>query len=122
MPIASRIQLIHYLFELSNADGKLHPNEVSTIEQIGYYLGISSSDVGSIKAMYWRDEDSDYKILEIDQSASEEEIKKAYRKMANKFHPDKVASEDEEVQRAATEKFKKVQKAYECIKKERGIN
>lgn len=122
MPIASRLQLIHYLFGLSNADGKLHPNEISTIEQIAYYLGVPAPDVNSIKAMYWRDENSDYKILEIDRSASDEEVKKAYRKMANKFHPDKVASEGEEVQRAATEKFKKVQEAYENIKKQRGIN
>ena len=122
MPLASRLQLIHYLFGLSNADGILHPAEISVIEQIAYYLGVPSPDVNSIKAMYWRDEDSDYKILEIEKSASDEEIKKAYRKMANKFHPDKVASEGEEVQRAATEKFKKVQEAYENIKKRRGIN
>jgi DnaJ like chaperone protein len=122
MPIASRLQLIHYLFGLSNADGKLHPNEISIIEQIAYYLDIPSPDANAIKAMYWRDEDSDYRILEIDRSATDEEVKKAYRKMANKFHPDKVAREGEEVQRAATEKFKKVQEAYENIKKQRGIN
>ncbi|MBI3500191.1 MAG: TerB family tellurite resistance protein [Bacteroidetes bacterium] len=122
MPFASRLQLIHYLFGLSNADGHLHPAEISVIEQIAYYLGINSADMNSIKAMYWRDAESDYKILEIEKNSTEAEIKKAYRKMANKFHPDKVASEGEEVQRAATEKFKKVQEAYENIKKQRGIN
>ena len=122
MPDASRLQLIHYLFGLSNADGHLHPNEISAIEQIASYLDIPSADVNSIKAMYWRDAESDYKILEIEKSATDEEVKKAYRKMANKFNPDKVASEGEEVQRAATEKFKKVQEAYENIKKQRGMN
>jgi len=85
-------------------------------------MGINSADMNSIKAMYYRDSKSDYKILEVEENATEEEIKKAYRKMALKFHPDKVAQEGEEVQRSATEKFKKVQEAYENIKKKRGMN
>src|ERR1035437_7343813 len=122
MPLASRLQLIHYLYGLSNADGNLDQSEISTIEQIAYHLGIASADMNSIKAMYYRDKESDYKILEITDDVSDEEVKKAYRKMALKFHPDKVAQEGEEVQRAATEKFKKVQEAYENIKKRRGMN
>ncbi|MDO8656191.1 MAG: DnaJ domain-containing protein [Nanoarchaeota archaeon] len=122
MPIASRLQLIHYLYGLSNSDGSIHPAEISTIEQIAYYMGINSADMNAIKAMYYRDATSDYKILETDEKAADEEIKKAYRKMALKFHPDKVAQEGEEVQRSATEKFKKVQEAYENIKKKRRMN
>jgi DnaJ like chaperone protein len=122
MPVASRLQLIHYLYGLSNADGKIHPAEISTIERIADYLGINSSDMNSIKAMYYRDADSDFKILEVSPNATDEEIKKAYRRMAIKFHPDKVAQEGESVQKAATEKFKKVKEAYENIKKQRGIN
>ena len=78
--------------------------------------------MNSIKAMYYRDTQSDYKILEVEENVSDEGIKKAYRKMALKFHPDKVAQEGETVQKAATEKFKKVQEAYENIKKRRGMN
>lgn len=122
MPVASRLQLIHYLYGLSKADGHVHPAEISAIEQIAYYLGINTADMNSIKAMYYRDAQSDYKILEVDSNATDEEIKKAYRRMAVKFHPDKVAQEGEAVQKAATEKFKKVQEAYENIKKQRGIN
>ena len=122
MPIASRQQLIHYLYGLSNADGEIHPSEISTIEQIGIHMGISSADMNSMKAMYFRDARSDYKILEITAKATNDEVKKAYRKMALKFHPDKVAQEGAEIQRAATEKFKKVQEAYANIKKKRGMN
>ena len=71
--------------------------------------------------MYFRDTNSDYLILEITSSASDDEVKKAYRKMAVKFHPDKVAALGEEVQKAANEKFQKVQSAYENIKKQRGF-
>ena len=122
MPDASRLQLIHYLFGLSNADGSIDPAEISIIEQIGRYLRIEAADMNSIKAMYYRDAHSDYKILEAEENASDEEIKKAYRRMALKFHPDKVAQEGEAVQKAATEKFKKVQEAYENIKRKRGMN
>jgi DnaJ like chaperone protein len=122
MPLASRHQLIHYLYGLSNADGVIHSAEINIIDQIGSYLGISNAEMNSLKAMYFRDAQSDYKILEIDEKVTDDEVKKAYRQMALKFHPDKVAQEGEEVQRAATEKFKKVQEAYENIKKKRGMN
>lgn len=122
MPIASRLQLIHYLYGLSKADGQIHLSEIAIIEQIGHYLGITSADMNSIKAMYYRDAVSDYKILEIEPTVTDEDVKKAYRRMAVKFHPDKVAQEGEAVQKAATEKFKKVQEAYENIKKKRGMN
>jgi DnaJ like chaperone protein len=122
MPLASRHQLIHYLYGLSNADGVIHSAEINIIDQIGSYLGISNAEMNSLKAMYFRDAQSDYKILETDENVTDNEVKKAYRQMALKFHPDKVAQEGEEVQRAATEKFKKVQEAYENIKKKRGMN
>jgi DnaJ like chaperone protein len=122
MPIAERLQLIHYLFGISKADGHVHEAELNTISTIAGFLGINSMDFNSLKAMYFRDATSDYKILEITPSASDEELKKAYRKMAVKFHPDKVAALGEDVQHAAQEKFKKVKEAYENIKKQRGLS
>lgn len=121
MPHAQRLQIVHYLFGISNADGEVHELEMQTIHIIANYLGVRTADFESLKAMYFKDVTSDYKILEIEHSASDDEVKKAYRKMAIKFHPDKVASLGEEVQKAATEKFKKVQQAYENIKKKRGF-
>lgn len=121
MPHAQRLQIIHYLFGISKADGDVNELEIQTIQTIANYLGISAADFSSLKAMYFQDVNSDYEILEIEISVSDEEIKKAYRKMAVKFHPDKVAALGEEVQKAAKEKFQKVQQAYENIKKQRGF-
>ena len=71
--------------------------------------------------MFYRNVDSDYKILGVESDSSDDEIKKAYRKMAIKFHPDKVAQLGEEHQKAAKEKFQQIQDAYEALKKRRGF-
>ena len=121
MEYSSRLQLLHYLFGLSGADGHTHPNEIDMIRTISSYLGIRTADFNSIKAMFVKDINNAYQILEITPDANEDELKKAYRKMAVKYHPDKVAHLGEDVKKAATEKFQKVQAAYEEIKKQRGI-
>lgn len=118
---ASRLQLVHYLFGIARADGEIHPKEIDLIAQMANYLGISQPDFMSIKAMFVQDTSGAYLILEVDKSATDEEIKKAYRKMAVKYHPDKVSHLGDEFQKAAQDKFQKVQEAYEQIKKERGI-
>ena len=117
----SRLQMIHVLFGLSQADGHVHPLEVQVIHTISGYLGISEKDFQSIEAMFYKDSTAAYKILEISKNATNDEIKKAYRKMAAKFHPDKVHHLGEEFQKMAEEKFKKLNDAYTQIKKERNI-
>lgn len=121
MDYSSKLQLLHYLFGLSGADGHTHAKEIELIETICNYMGIRSADYKSIKAMFVKDINSAYQILEVTPDANEEELKKAYRKMAVKYHPDKVAHLGEDVKKAATEKFQKVQAAYEEIKRQRGI-
>ena len=59
--------------------------------------------------------------LEVCYNATDEEVKKAYRRMAMKFHPDKVATAGEEIRKQATEKFRGINEAYEHIKKQRGL-
>jgi DnaJ like chaperone protein len=119
---AVRLQLIHYLFGIAAADGQYHPDEVAMIEMICGYMGVSSSDFTSVKAMFVKSTGWAYDVLEITSSATDEEVKKAYREMAKKHHPDKVASLGEDIKRAATEKFQKINAAYEEIKKQRGMN
>ena len=75
----------------------------------------------SIQAMFVPKTDWAYNILEIRENATNEEIIKAYRKMALKFHPDKVSYLGEDVQKAANEKFQKLNEAYQTISKDRGL-
>lgn len=122
MLISHKLQLIHYLFGIALADGDIHKSELDVISQITNNLGISDKDFASIKAMFVKDVNNDYKILEIEPSATDEEIRKAYRRMAMKYHPDKVTHLGEEFQKSAKEKFQKLQEAYDNIKKSRGMN
>jgi DnaJ like chaperone protein len=121
MDYSSRLQMMHLLFGVSNADGKLHPSELDILQKISGYLGISAKDFDSIKSMFIENTDAAYKILEIGPSATNEDIKKAYRKMAVKYHPDKVSYLGEEFRKTANQKFQKVNEAYDKIKRERGI-
>ena len=121
MDHSSRLQLMHFLFNIAKADGYVNDLEEDKIRQIAGYLGISTRDYTSIKAMFYDSSDANYKILEITKTATDIEVKKAYRKMAKKHHPDKVRHLGEEHQKGAEEKFKRIQKAYEAIQAERGL-
>jgi len=122
MDYPARLQLMHYLFGIAASDGQYHPDEVNMIETITGFMGISFADFNSVKAMFIKSTGWAYDILEITSSATDEEVKKAYREMAKKHHPDKVGNLGEDIKKAATEKFQKINAAYEEIKKQRGIN
>mgnify|MGYP005619721973 FL=1 len=115
----SRLELLHILFGLSLADSSLHKDEERLIKKISSYLNINQNDYTSIKAMFVKDVESDYKILEISPESTDEDVKKAFRKMAVKYHPDKVGHLGSEVKSMAEEKFKMVNEAYNNIKKSR---
>ena len=117
----TRLQVIHFLMGVSNADGSISKSELSKIKQIAAALGIRSVDLESIKAMFVKSTGNAYRILEITPSATDAEVKKAYRNMAKKYHPDKLQSKEPALIKGAQEKFLKVQQAYEKIQKERGI-
>ncbi len=122
MSHASRLQLIHFLFGIAKADGNVAASEEKEIQKIAGYFYISDHDYASIKAMFYNEIDSAYKILEITKEVSDDEVKRAYRKMAKKHHPDRVVSVSEEHKKGAKEKFQSIQEAYESIKKERGFS
>lgn len=121
MDYSSRLQLLHLLFNVSLADTTIHRAEIELLEKISTYLGVTSVDFLSIKNMFIPETDSSYKILEIAPSATNDEVKKAYRRMAMKYHPDKVSHLGDDFRKTADEKFKKVNEAYEKIKKERNL-
>ena len=119
MDHASRLQLLHFLFGIAKSDGHVAVSEVFVIERIANYLRINHRDYESIKAMFYSASNNAYKILELEKGATPQDIKKAYRRMAKKYHPDKVQHLGPEHQKGAEEKFRKVQEAYEHLQKEK---
>ncbi len=149
--IHERLLLIQFLFGLASSDGELHQAELNLIENIAGWSGVSRGDYESIKAMFtsyrysggstyqggssyggnsygggsssYRSHtlDSDYQILEIPSSATDDEVKKAYRTLAKKYHPDRVAHLGDDMRKAAEEKFSKLSQAYDNIRKARGM-
>lgn len=120
MDYSQRLQLYHYLVSLGACDG-LVQKEVDLLETIANYIGLSKTDSDAIMAQFRPNNDSNYRVLGITPDATDEEVKKAYRRMAVQYHPDKVATLGEDVQKAAEEKFKAISQAYEAICRERGI-
>lgn len=127
----TRYHMVDFLFGLGGADGEFHQTELNMLRLIAQYLGISQSDYtsiyerhagssyssgyssGSRRSSYSKDP---YKVLGIDSSATDDEVKRAYRKMAMKYHPDRVAGMSEELQRNAAEQMKEINEAYDKIK------
>ncbi len=120
---AMRLQLVHFLFQIGLADGHLHSTELDAIRKIANYLYVRSADFDSIHAMFAEKTTRKdyYTILEITPTATNDEVKRAYRKMVKKYHPDKLIDLGADVKAAGKEKFMKVQDAYDVICKERGI-
>lgn len=137
---SSRVQLLHYLIGIAVADGEISQSEMNVLRKISTHFGLTDQIFRSLLAMYnYQSHDgrqhrqtnsgmnqtisikSAYDVLEIPESATEAEIKKAYRKLVVKYHPDKVSQLGEEFQKGAKEKFQKVQDAYERIKEHKNI-
>jgi DnaJ like chaperone protein len=120
---STRLELLHLLLQVANADGEIDSNELNVINRIATNMSIKDADYQSILALFKRQQDSNwaYTALEIQPSATDEEVKKAYRRMAMKYHPDKVANAGENIRQQATDKFRGINEAYEHIKKQRGL-
>lgn len=119
-----RLELVHLLLQVAQSDGEVVAAETQVIETIAIHMGISSADYESLLSLYHRqhrDANWAYTALEIEPSATDDEVKKAYRRMAMKYHPDKVANAGENIRQQATEKFRAINDAYEHIKTQRGM-
>ena len=121
MPHAKRLLLLQYLYGIAQADRNVDLREVELIRRMASFLGVSDKDRASIEAPFHSDKPDPYTVLEIGHDASDADIKKAYRRLALKFHPDKVRDMGEAYAKQAETRFLEVQEAYESLKKIRGF-
>jgi len=119
---SGRLIIIQFLFSIAASDDELLEIEVDLIKKISRYLHINDYDFESIKSMFLAkagNVENDYKILEISKDATDHEVKKAYRRMAKKYHPDKLQGVSDDIIKMAEDKFNKINQAYERIMKSR---
>ncbi len=116
-----RLLLLQYLYGIAKADGQVHTSEIEVIRRIAGYLGISEKDRASIEEHFYRVKANPYTVLEIAPDATDAEVKRAFRRLAVKFHPDKVGDLGASHKEAAKEQFIAVQAAYEQIKADRSM-
>lgn len=123
MPYEQRLQLLNFLVLIAQADGVVVGEEVSALRECTIELGLSESDLDSMLNLHDAGSslDAAYKVLGVQPSATDDEVKAAYRKLALKNHPDRVASLGEDVRKAAEKKFQEINAAMETVRKARGM-
>ncbi|MDD6111036.1 MAG: TerB family tellurite resistance protein [Prevotellaceae bacterium] len=121
MDYSQRLQLVNFLVLISQADGKVDPQEVMAINECGHWLGMSKQDIDSLFSLKGDTLDEAYKVLGVSPDATDDEVRKAYRKLALEHHPDRVAALGEDVRKAAEKKFQEINAAKEKVFKARGL-
>ena len=116
-----RLQLLAFLAEIANSDVNVCAAEINALKEVAMAMGMSDREVESMLNLKGSSLDDAYKVLEIEPTATDEEVRAAYRRMAVKHHPDKVASLGEDIRKAANEKFQKINEAKERIYQSRGL-
>lgn len=126
MNVSQRLQLLNYLVIIAKVDGYVSPEEIKALKEVARHLGLTAKDVDSMLNMEngaranSNIEDA-YKVLGLSSTATDDEVKVAYRKMALKHHPDRVATLGEDIRKAAEKKFQDINDAKERIFKARGL-
>ena len=123
MSLQGRIQIVGFLFGLAQADGAIQPSERQVIARIAQYLGIGQADFQRQELLHGSAEQrlDPYEVLGLSPSASDSDLKSAYRRLVKKYHPDALQGMGEDVVKEAEASFRQIQAAYEELCRARGI-
>ena len=116
-----RLQMLNFLAQIAKSDGNICQAEIEALKEVATAMGLSAQEVESMLNLGGNTLEQAYKVLEIEPTATDDEVKAAYRKLALKHHPDRVATLGEDVKKAAEEKFQQINNAKDMIYKARGM-
>lgn len=116
-----RLQLLAFLVEIAKSDGSVCHEEIEALKEVAIHIGLSTQEVESMLNLGGNSLDEAYKVLEVSPTATNDEVRAAYRRLALKHHPDRVATLGEDIRKAAEEKFQRINNAKEQIYKARGM-
>jgi DnaJ like chaperone protein len=118
---SQRLQLLSFLVMIAQADGHVDATEITALKEVAGWMRVPESEVLSMLNLEKDDLESAYKVLGVSPSATDDELRRAYRRLALEHHPDRVAALGDDVRRAAEKKFQEINAAKERIWKARGL-
>ena len=121
MDYSQRLQLLNYLVMVAKADGSVPQSEITALKETAQWMGLRTSEVDQMLHLDGGTLEDAYKVLGVSPDATDDELKKAYRKLALEHHPDKVAALGDDVRKAAEKKFQEINAAKDRIWKARGL-
>lgn len=116
-----RLQLVAFLCQIAQADCHLDNTEVDALHTIAVNLQLDANVIEQMLHLGGKSIDDAYAVLGLTKDATDDEVRRAYRKMALQYHPDRVATLGDDVKAAAQKKFQEINDAKERIYKARGL-
>lgn len=137
IPYEARLEMLEYMFKVAYVNGGVKDEQLELLEAFSKHMMIDDWDLTMLEYQYecQREKelpkqdsyrnllmDSSYKILGIERTASELEIKESYRSLVKQYHPDRLSEElSIEEREEAIVMFRQATEAYQMICKEKGI-
>ena len=121
MNYGQRLQLLNFLVMVAKADGSVPQSEINALRDVSGWMRLQPSEVDSMLNLGGDSLEEAYKVLGVSPQATDDEVKKAFRRLALEHHPDRVAALGEDVRRAAEKKFQQINAAKDKIWKARGL-
>ncbi len=121
MDHSERLQLLSFLVMIAQADGHVDTTEVVALKEVAQWMRVDPREIDALLHMEGDTLDDAYQVLGVSPDATDDELRRAYRRLALEHHPDRVAKLGDDVRKAAEKKFQEINAAKERIWKARGL-